>query len=108
MRSWWLKYQLQKLSGENRFKFFNLHKTEFPQKLYFYSPRLKRRPFFTGNSSLLKEWKESSILERICPTNAISLTPDEVKIDELGCITCGLCVEVAPPGLLEMPAELKL
>lgn len=105
IRTWWNSRQLQKLSKEKVFKAFKLHKTEWPNKLYFYSPRLKRIPKFTGNKELLSSWKESKLCETLCPTQAIRVTADAFIIDDRGCIACGLCVEMAPEGLLEMTSE---
>ncbi len=102
LRHWWNRRQLKKLTGERVFKAFKLHKTEWPNKLYFYSPRLKRVPKFVGTKDQLSNWKESKLCETICPTQAIKVTASAFTIDGRGCITCGLCVELAPPGLLEM------
>lgn len=106
LRAWWSRRQLKKLQGEKLFKFFKLHKTQWPEWPYFYSPRLKRVPRFVGSREQLLHWKESKSCETICPTHAISVTESAIIIDERGCITCGLCVEFSPPGLLEMPTEL--
>ena len=105
LKGLWNRNQVQKLVGEKAFKAFKLHKTEWPDKLYFYSPRLKRAPRFTGNVELLSLWKESKICETICPTEAIKVTADNFVIEDRGCIACGLCVELAPPGILEMTFE---
>ena len=105
LRSWWNVRQMKKLMGEKIYKTFKLHKTEWPDKLYFYSPRLKRKPRFTGNKELLSSWKDAKICETLCPTRAIKVTAEAIHIDDRGCITCGLCVEIAPPGLLEMSTE---
>lgn len=104
-RAWWNFRQMKKLTGEKIFKSFKLHKTEWPDKLYFYSPRLKRKPRFTGNKELLSNWKEAKICETLCPTQAIKVTADAILIDDRGCITCGLCLEIAPAGILEMGPE---
>lgn len=105
IRAFWNLRQIKKLSGEKVFKAFKLHKTEWPNKLYFYSPRLKRIPKFTGNVEALSQWKDSKLCEMICPTQAIKVTAEAFIIDDRGCIACGLCVEVAPPGVLEMTSE---
>lgn len=105
IRSFWNLRQMKKLNGEKVFKAFKLHKTEWPNKLYFYSPRLKRVPRFTGNKEALSLWKESKLCEMICPTQAIKVTADAFIIDDRGCIACGLCVELAPEGVLEMTSE---
>jgi len=105
LKSVWNSRQLKKLIGEGVFKAFKLHKTEWPQKLYFYSPRLKRIPRFTGNSSLLSSWQNSKKCETLCPTHAIKVTTTAIVIDESGCIACGLCLEFAPPGLLETHSD---
>ncbi len=102
----WSRRQMRKFAGEKLFKVFKLHKTEWPDKLYFYSPRLKRKPLFIGSREKLSMWKESKMCEIICPTNAIQVTADAILIDERGCIGCGLCVEFAPAGLLEMSSDL--
>jgi ferredoxin len=102
LKSLWNFRQVKKLIGEKVFKAFNLHKTEWPDKFYFYSPRLKRAPRFTGNLEILRNWKDSIICEKLCPTQAIKVTADAFIIDDRGCIACGLCLEVAPPGLLEI------
>lgn len=104
-KAWWYKRQLLKLSGEGLFKSYKLHKTEWPGKLYFYSPRLRRKPLFIGSSEKLSLWKESKICETLCPTQAIKVTADAIIIDDRGCIGCGLCVEFAPEGLLEMSSD---
>ena len=108
LKSIWNLRQAKKLSGEKVFKAFKLHKTEWPNKLYFYSPRLKRIPKFTGNVELLSNWKEAKVCETMCPTQAIKVTANAFIIDDRGCIACGLCVELAPPGLLEIPEALGL
>ena len=105
LRAIWINRQAKNLTGEKVFKAFKLHKTEWPNKLYFYSPRLKRIPRFTGNSALLASWKESKLCETMCPTQAIKVTASAFIIDDRGCIACGLCVELAPPGILEMTSE---
>jgi Fe-S-cluster-containing hydrogenase component 2 len=105
LRTLWQGHQLKQLIGEKVFKSFKLHKTEWPNKLYFYSPRLKRIPRFSGNLELLSSWKESKLCETLCPTQAIKVTAKAFIIDDRGCIACGLCVELAPPGLLEMSSE---
>ncbi len=105
-KSWWFKRQLLKLTGDKIFKSFKLHKTEWPQKIYFYSPRLRRKPVFIGNAEKLSLWKESKICENICPTQAIKVEAEAIIIDDRGCIGCGLCVEFAPAGLLEMLREV--
>jgi Fe-S-cluster-containing hydrogenase component 2 len=100
---WW-KRQSQSFSGEKSLKAFKLHKTSWPQKLYFYSPRLKRVPRFTGNTEALSNWQESKMCETLCPTQAIKVTANAFIIDDRGCVACGLCVELAPPGVLEVPS----
>lgn len=105
IKAFWNSRQMKKLAGDKVFKAFKLHKTEWPNKLYFYSPRLKRIPRFIGDSKQLSLWKESKLCETICPTQAIKVTADAVVIDDRGCIACGLCVELAPPGILEMTSE---
>lgn len=107
LRSLWNNRQIKKIAGEKVYKAFKLHKTEWPNKLYFYSPRLKRIPKFTGNREALTMWKESKICETICPTQAIKVTAEAFMIDDRGCIACGLCVELAPPGVLEVVPEPK-
>ena len=106
LRTLWSFYNVRKLTGEKAFKAFKLHKTDWPTRLYFYSPRLKRIPRFTGNVELLSLWKESKLCETLCPTQAIKVTPKAFIIDGRGCIACGLCVELAPPGVLEITYEL--
>lgn len=101
----WTQRKMKKLSKEKVFKAFKLHKTEWPDKLYFYSPRLKRIPRFIGSAEDLSLWKESKLCEMICPTQAITVTADAFIIDDRGCIACGLCVEMAPPGVLEMSSD---
>lgn len=104
-RAFWNSRQIQKLAGEKVYKAFKLHKTEWPDKIYFYSPRLKRVPKFTGNTELLSSWKEAKLCETICPTQAIKVEAQAFIIDDRGCVACGLCVELAPPGILEIPTE---
>jgi NAD-dependent dihydropyrimidine dehydrogenase PreA subunit len=101
----WGRYQMKKLRGEKLFRFFDLLKSSAPDRLYFYSPRLKRKPRFTGNVQLLQSWQDAKLCERMCPTQAIQVTENDFLIDDRGCITCGLCVELAPPGLLEVTHE---
>lgn len=105
LQSYWFARAVKKLLGEKSFKAFNLHKTEWPNKLYFYSPRLKRVPQFTGNKELLASWQSAKLCETLCPTNAIKVTAEAIIIDDRGCVTCGLCIELAPAGLLEMATE---
>jgi ferredoxin len=105
-RALWSRQQMRKLAGEKLFKVFKLHKTVWPDKLYFYSPRLKRKPLFIGTKAQLSQWKESKLCETICPTYAIEVTAEAITIDDRGCIGCGLCVEFAPAGLLEMSSEM--
>lgn len=100
-KSQWNLWQMRKLRGEKLFKAFKLHKTAWPDRLYFYSPRLKRKPVFIGTKEILSGWQESKLCETICPTQAIKVTADALIIDDRGCIGCGLCVDFAPPGLLE-------
>ncbi len=106
-RGWWSHRQIRKLVGEKLFKFFKLHRTVWPTKLYFYSPRLKRKPLFIGDAQKLSLWKESKLCETICPTQAIEMRADAIIIDDRGCIGCGLCVEFAPEGLLIMSGEIQ-
>jgi NAD-dependent dihydropyrimidine dehydrogenase PreA subunit len=106
-KAWIYRRQVKKLVGEKRFKDLRLHKTAWPDKLYLYSPRFKKVPRFTGNLQILSSWKDSKSCEMICPTHAIKVTASAVVIDDRGCIACGLCVEVAPKGLLEMPQGSK-
>lgn len=108
LRSWWNLTQIKKLTGDKIFKAFKLHKTQWPEKLYYYSPRLKRIPRFTGNLEALRSWKEAKICETLCPTQAIKVTASDFIIDDHGCIACGLCVELAPAGILEMNSDQKL
>lgn len=105
-QAFWFRRQIRQISGEKLFKAFKLHKTEWPDKLYFYSPRLKRKPIFTGDKEKLSQWKEAKMCETICPTEAIKVKADTILIDDRGCIGCGLCVEFAPDGVLEMSSEL--
>jgi len=105
-QAFWFRRQIRQISGEKLFKAFKLHKTQWPDKLYFYSPRLKRKPVFTGDKEKLSQWKEARMCETICPTQAIKVKADAIIIDDRGCIGCGLCIEFAPAGLLEMSSEL--
>jgi ferredoxin len=105
MKAWWYRRQLKKLEGERLFKAFKLHKTVWPNKLYFYSPRLKRVPQFSGDKLRLSNWKDSKLCETVCPTQAIKVTASAIIVDDRGCIACGLCVEFAPDGLLKVPSE---
>jgi ferredoxin len=104
-KAWWARRQLRKLTGEKLFKAFKLHRTVWPDKLYFYSPRLKRKPLFIGSPEKLSHWQDRKLCETICPTHAIKVTASAIIIDDRGCIGCGLCVEFAPAGLLEMSAD---
>jgi NAD-dependent dihydropyrimidine dehydrogenase PreA subunit len=105
LKTWWAQRQLRKLTGDKLFKAFKLHKTSWPDKLYFYSPRLKHKPLFIGNAEKLSQWQDRNLCETICPTHAIKVTAEAIIIDDRGCIGCGLCVEFAPPGLLGMAAD---
>ena len=110
LKSFWNAHQIKKLVGDKVFRAFKLHKTEWPDKIYFYSPRLKRIPRYTGDHELLSNWKDSKNCETICPTQAIKVTNNSFFIDPRGCIACGLCLEVAPTGILEVswePFELR-
>lgn len=107
-QAYWFRRQFSKIVGERLFKALKLHKTQWPDKLYFYSPRLKRKPIFIGNAEKLSLWKDSKLCETICPTYAIKVTSSAIIIDERGCIGCGLCLEFAPAGLLEMSQDLPL
>ncbi len=100
----WTYWQMRKFSGDKVYKVFKLYRTEWPQKLYFYSPRIKRIPRFTGNLELLSSWKDSKSCEKVCPTQAIKVTSNSISIDDRGCISCGLCVEIAPLGIFELPS----
>ena len=106
LQSYWFSRTVKKLFGEKSFKAFNLHKTDWPNRLYFYSPRLKTVPRFTGNKALLASWQTAKLCETLCPTNAIKVTAEAIIIDDRGCVTCGLCIELSPPGLLEMTTEV--
>ena len=108
LKAWWYKNQVAKLQNEKVFKIFRLLKTEWPNKLYDYSPRLVRKPRFTGNKDKLASWSDAKSLEVICPTNAIEVKPKEVIIDARGCIACGLCLEFAPEGILEVTPEIPV
>jgi Fe-S-cluster-containing hydrogenase component 2 len=105
IKTYWRTIQMKKFAGEKVFKAFKLHKSEWPNKLYFYSPRLKKIPKFTGNLNAFSMWKESKLCETLCPTQAIKVTASAIIIDDRGCIACGLCVELAPPGVLEVSSE---
>lgn len=102
----WAQKRARALIGSKVFKAFKLFQSVIPDKIYFYSPKLKRIPRFTGHIELLSQWKESKSCERICPTLAIQVNANAIIIDDRGCIACGLCVEFAPPGILEMPTDL--
>jgi formate hydrogenlyase subunit 6/NADH:ubiquinone oxidoreductase subunit I len=105
LRMFWSTWQKRQLRGEKVFRALRLHRTEYPEALYFYSPRLRRRPVFSGNRELLASWKDAELCARLCPTRAITALPDDFIIDPKGCIACGLCVEMAPPGLLVVREE---
>ncbi len=104
--AWWSRRQVRKLRGDKLFKTLKLHKTEWPGKLYFYSPRLKRKPRFIGTKAELSNWQDAKLCETLCPTHAIEVKADAIIIDDRGCIACGICVDFAPEGLLEMSTEL--
>jgi NAD-dependent dihydropyrimidine dehydrogenase PreA subunit len=109
LKNLWNSQKMRKLVGKNVFKAFQLHRVQFPDNMYFYSTRLKRIPRFSGNRELLANWSDSKSCEMICPTKAITVTLDAFVIDPRGCIACGLCLEVAPEGLLEVvwvPSDL--
>lgn len=107
LKNRWIIQKLQKLTGDKVLKAFRLHKTVWPDKLYFYSPRLKKIPKFTGDSELLSRWQEAKLCENMCPTHAIKVTANAFIIDDRGCISCGLCVELAPAGILEYSADTQ-
>jgi formate hydrogenlyase subunit 6/NADH:ubiquinone oxidoreductase subunit I len=108
IKNLWNNFQMRKLTGQKIFRSFRLHQTIFPDRIYFYSPRLKGKPRFSGNVTLLKSWPEARFCEGLCPTNAIKVTENDFIIDPAGCIACGLCVEAAPEGLLVVTSELSL
>lgn len=81
------------------FKALSLEQVKLPQ-FFFYSPRLKTVPRFSGNLQLLSNWPELDRLSSVCPTNAIQVSPKSIEIDDAKCIACGLCVEFSPEGLL--------
>jgi len=94
------------LESRKLFKLFRLTSTEWPNKIYDYSPRLKRVPVFIADKKTLNSWPERKSLEDVCPTGAITVTHDAIIIEPRGCIVCSLCIEAAPEGLLEVPTEL--
>jgi len=102
----WSQKMARSLSGTKVFKAFKLFHCVIPDKIYFYSPRLKRIPQFTGDSDLLSQWKDSKTCETICPTFAIKVSAKTIIIDDHKCIACGQCVDFAPHGILEIPSEL--
>lgn len=106
-RRWWISYKLRKLQGEKLYRLLELHQSSLPDKPYFYSPRLKRKPRFTGDIELLARWQDAKLCERMCPTQAIQVTETDFVIDERGCIACGLCVDLAPPGIIEVTHEAE-
>lgn len=87
------------LKRDSFFSSLSLAQVRLPQ-FFFYSARLKTVPRFSGNLQLLSTWGELERLPGICPTNAISVSPKNIEIDEKRCIACGLCVEFSPDGLL--------
>lgn len=105
LKSLWNSRQMRKLLGEKIFKVLKLQKVTFPDKMYIYSPRLKKIPYFTGDVKKLALWQESKICETLCPTQAIKVTANAFIIDDRGCIACGLCLEVAPKGILRVSDE---
>ncbi len=107
LKSWWYQRQMRRFSNEKVFKAFKLVKISLPNNIYFYSPRLKRVPRFSGDVDKLSRWKESKECETICPTQAIKVVPSGILIEPRGCISCGACVDFAPDGLIEMPTELN-
>jgi ferredoxin len=106
-KSWWYQRQMRRFSKEKVFKAFKLVKISLPNNIYFYSPRLKRVPKFSGDIEKLSRWQESKSCETICPTQAIKVMPGGIFIEPRGCISCGACIDFAPDGLLEMPTELN-
>lgn len=107
-KNMWNKFQMKSLIGPKLFKTFRLHQTRLPDQIYFYSPRLKSKPRFSGDVELLRSFKAAKLCEALCPTNAIKVTDNDFIIDQMGCIACGLCVEATPPGLLVVASEVKL
>jgi ferredoxin len=107
LRTLWNQWHLRKFSGEKVFKSFRLNRIEWPSRPYFYSPRIKRVPRFTGNIELLKSWKEAMLAAKACPTSAITVKGNDFIINDKGCIICGLCIEMAPKGLLEISSEMR-
>jgi NAD-dependent dihydropyrimidine dehydrogenase PreA subunit len=108
IKNLWNRFQMKSFEGQKIFKTLRLHQTVLPDQIYFYSPRLKSKPRFSGNVEMLRNWKEAKLCENLCPTNAIKVTQDDFIIDQMGCISCGLCVEASPPGLLIVSSEVKL
>jgi len=107
LKAWWSQRQLKRFEGEKVFKLFKLFKVSYPDQPYFYSNRLKIRPVFSGNKNLLSNWKEAKLCETICPTQAIKINKEGIKIDPLGCIACGECFSIAPEGLLVSQGDKK-
>jgi ferredoxin len=97
---WW-KWKIFKISGRKIYKSFQLVRLDEKNKLYFYSPRLRKIPRYIGTKDLLSAWSHSKDLENECPTKAIKVLTDKVEINLFGCISCGQCVDFAPPGILE-------
>lgn len=107
LRAIWRRFQMRKFAGEGEQTMFSLSKVTLAGQSYFYSPRLRRRPKFSGNQQLLSTW-DAKVLETICPTNAIKVVPKDILIDPRGCTSCGLCVEVSPTGLLEVSLPVAI
>lgn len=41
------------------------------------------------------------VLERVCPARVYTVAPDgRIDVNEAGCLECGTCLAVAPPGTL--------
>jgi uncharacterized Fe-S center protein len=43
---------------------------------------------------------------RWCPSEAISLTQEGIKIDEVKCVGCGECIQACPNGALDIPWDV--
>lgn len=92
--------RVKALAKENALQsVITLARVRLPQ-YFFYSPRLRTVPRFSGNLQLLSTYADLPKLPSVCPTNAIRVSAKEISIREEKCIACGLCLEVTPEGLL--------
>ena len=90
-----VKKVIKKVKGEEK---------EFEEKEYFYRYQVKELPddfieeFFEPVSIVYDAGVccQCGWCSSICPVNAITVTADNLEIDESTCVKCGLCFSVCP------------